>query len=85
MKSREPDGPRFPALWLVLMSVGLGGSVAVREVATQNGMSAGTYWAWVLAFGLVFGAAAFPFWTRFSAWTQARKASGRSTWWERLP
>lgn len=86
MTTQQPvDTPRFPVLWLLVMSIGIGGSVAMREVAAQTGMSAGAFWAGVAVSGLVFGAGAVPFFGRFNAWTQARKAAGKSAWWERLP
>lgn len=76
---------RFPTLSLLVATIGIGGVVAMREVAVQTGMSGVAYWTGVFAFGSLFGLGMSLFSPRFARWTQCRKAAGKRTWWERLP
>ena len=77
--------PRFPFLLMLLTLAGLTGSLVMREVWVRGGMSSLMFWTGVVVCGGVMGLAGVPFFARYNAWTQARKAAGTSAWWERLP
>ena len=86
MRPKSSDArPRFPFLLMSLTMAGLTGSLVMRELWVQGNVSSGMFWTGVAVFGGVMGVAGAPFWVRFNAWTQARKAAGQSAWWERLP
>lgn len=81
----ENESPRFPALWLLVALAGITGALVMREVSIHQDLPAAAYWTGVLAFGGLGGLGMALFSPRLARWTQARKASGKSTWWERLP